>query len=159
MRMCGRFTGAATLCLILLFSLTIVCAQSQRSAPVMLTPSEMRWADPAAQPQGPETVVLDGTPTETGLYTIRVRIPANHKLMPHFHPDDRAVVVISGTFHYGYGADFDESRLRELPPGSFFTEPSKQPHFAWAKSGEVVVQATGMGPSGTTVLPVPAAAQ
>jgi quercetin dioxygenase-like cupin family protein len=155
----GRFTGVVILGISLLLSLTIVCAQSQRGAPVMLTPSEMKWADPGAQPPGPETVVLDGNPTEAGLYTIRVRIPANHRLMPHLHPDDRAVVVISGTFHYGYGTEFDETGLRELSPGSFFTEPSNQPHFAWAKSGEVVVQATGMGPSGTTVLPVPLSGQ
>jgi hypothetical protein len=28
------------------------------------------------------------------------------------------------------------------------SEPSKAPHFSWAKDGEVIIQITGVGPSG-----------
>ena len=35
---------------------------------------------------------------------------------------------------------------------AFFAEPQKTPHFAWAKDGEVIVQVTGVGPSGVTFI-------
>jgi quercetin dioxygenase-like cupin family protein len=79
--------------------------------------------------------------------------------MPHFHPDSRMVTVISGTLWIGYGTTFDQSRMKQLSPGGFFTEPAGQPHFAWAKDGDVVVQATGFGPSKTTFVTADSAAQ
>jgi len=38
------------------------------------------------------------------------------------------------------------------PTPTFFAEPQKTPHFAWAKDGEVIVQVTGVGPSGVTFI-------
>jgi hypothetical protein len=43
--------------------------------------------------------------------------------------------------------------MHVLPPGSVFTEPAGQAHYAWAPTTEVVVQATGVGPSATRWLP------
>ena len=63
-------------------------------------------------------------------------------------------MVISGTLHVGYGEVFDESKMKALPAGSIWTEPAKQPHFVWAKDGEVVIQIIGSGPSGTTLVPL-----
>jgi hypothetical protein len=62
-------------------------------------------------------------------------------------------VLLSGTAYFGYGERFDETRMRALPAGSVWTEPARQPHFAWAKDGEVVLQVIGIGPSGTTPVP------
>jgi quercetin dioxygenase-like cupin family protein len=71
--------------------------------------------------------------------------------MPHWHPDEmRTVVVLSGTFLHGYGEQWDETKLKLHPPGTFFSEPPKAPHFAWAKDDEVVLQITATGPSATT---------
>ncbi len=61
-------------------------------------------------------------------------------------------MVISGTLLVGYGEQFDESKMKALSPGSIWTEPANQPHFVWAKDGEVVIQITGNGPSGTTLV-------
>ena len=66
-------------------------------------------------------------------------------------PDEvRTVVVLSGTFLHGYGEQWDETKLKVHPPGTFFSEPSKSPHFAWARDGEVVLQITATGPTATT---------
>src|SRR5258708_39436036 len=65
------------------------------------------------------------------------------------HRDDRVATVISGTWHIGYGDSFDESKLKALPPGSFYTEPPGRPHFARTGDEPVVVQITGFGPSST----------
>lgn len=116
--------------------------------PNRLTSDEIIWPDRPAS--GVLTLTQAGDSEQAGLYSIRVKIFDGTRLAPHFHPDNRVVIVISGTLLYGYGTDFDENKMKTLPPGSFFTEPANMPHFAWAKSGDVVLQATAIGPSGST---------
>lgn len=146
------FSIRTTLSALLIGSLVsaISNAQGEGLGIVQLAPGEVNFAANPAQPGGPQTAVLAGDPKKPGLYTIRVKFPANYKVQPHWHPEDRMSVVISGTLHFGYGDQFDETKLKELPPGSFVTEPSNQSHFVWAKLGEVVVQVSGVGPTGTT---------
>jgi pimeloyl-ACP methyl ester carboxylesterase/uncharacterized RmlC-like cupin family protein len=99
---------------------------------------------------GIETVVLKGDPDQAGIYTIMLRVPAHTQIAAHSHRDDRIATVISGTWHIGYGDNFDETRLKALPPGSFYTEPPGRNHFAETGDEAVVVQITGYGPSSTT---------
>jgi quercetin dioxygenase-like cupin family protein len=76
--------------------------------------------------------------------------------MPHWHPEEvRTIVVLSGTLYFGYGEKWDESKLKAFPAGTFFTEPPRAPHFAWAKDGEVMLQITAVGPSGVTMVEQP----
>ena len=105
---------------------------------------------------GIETSVLKGDPAAGGLYTILLRVPANTRIQAHTHPDDRIATVVSGTWHFGYGAEFDESKLKALPPGSFYTEPPALPHFARTGDEPVVLQITGVAPTGTLYVQEPA---
>ena len=98
---------------------------------------------------GIQTRVLTGNPTQPGAYTIQLSVPANTRIEAHDHPDDRVVTVTSGIWHFGYGASFNEQDLKELPPGSVYTEPPNTPHFARTGTAPAVVQITGFGPSGT----------
>ena len=98
---------------------------------------------------GIQTVVLKGDPNETGVYTIMLRVPAHTQIAAHSHRDDRVATVVSGTWHIGYGDKFDESKLKSLPPGSFYTEPPGRNHFAETGDEPAVVQITGVGPSST----------
>jgi len=98
---------------------------------------------------GIQTVVLKGDPDQAGVYTIMLRVPAHTKIAAHSHRDDRVATVISGTWHFGYGNKFDEAQLKSLPPGSFYTEPPGQSHFAETGDEAVTVQITGFGPSST----------
>ena len=98
---------------------------------------------------GIETVVLSGNLLESGLYTIRLNIPANTKIEPHSHRDQRSATVVSGTWRIGYGSKYDEAGLKALPPGSFYTEPAGQDHFAQTGAEPVVVDITGYGPTDT----------
>jgi pimeloyl-ACP methyl ester carboxylesterase/quercetin dioxygenase-like cupin family protein len=101
---------------------------------------------------GIQTRVLRGNPTQPGAYTIQLNVPANTRIEAHDHPDDRFVTVISGTWHFGYGTRFDENELKQLTPGSFYTEPPNVPHFARTGRSPAVVQISGFGPSGTRYL-------
>jgi len=131
----GRVACAA----LALVVMTAAFVPSEALEPARLTPDDMKWV---------------GTPTgddkTAGMYVIRYRFPANFRVQPHFHPDDRLVNVLSGTLHVGYGEQFDEGTLKALPAGSIWTEPAKQPHFVWAKDGEVMIQVVGNGPSAVT---------
>jgi pimeloyl-ACP methyl ester carboxylesterase/quercetin dioxygenase-like cupin family protein len=95
------------------------------------------------------TIVLKGDPDQPGVYTIMLRVPPHTRIAAHSHRDDRVATVISGTWRIGYGDHFDESKLKPLPPGSFYTEPPGEAHFAETGDEAVEVQITGYGPSST----------
>jgi quercetin dioxygenase-like cupin family protein len=120
---------------------------SEALEPARLAPEDMKWFD---TPSGVYIAKLAGDDQATGMYVIRYRFPANFKVRPHFHPDDRVATVLSGTLYVGYGEQFDEAGLKALPAGSIWTEPAKQAHFVWAKDGEVTIQVVGNGPSAST---------
>ena len=61
---------------------------------------------------GIQTTVLSGDPTAAGPYTIALRVPAHTKIAAHTHRDDRAAVVISGVWFFGYGSSADETEVR-----------------------------------------------
>jgi quercetin dioxygenase-like cupin family protein len=103
---------------------------------------------PASAPTVQATPLI-GDPTKPGLYTVRVNIAPHTQVRPHTHRDNRSVAVISGTWHMGYGGTFDTKALKDLPPGSFYTEPAGQAHFAQTGDDPVVIWVTGYGPSDT----------
>jgi len=139
-----RVAGCIALALIVWGS----SAQTEPLSATRLAPDEFKW-NPT--PVGGQRVNLVGDEQKPGMYMYRVRFPVNFKVQPHFHPDERVVTVVSGTLYMGYGEQFDESAMKTMPAGSVWTEPAKQPHFVWAKEGEVVIQVVGSnGPSGVT---------
>jgi quercetin dioxygenase-like cupin family protein len=145
--------GAALAIAVLLMP---VLSQAQDQPPrVRLTPAEIDarvHTGPGAGSSGVvgiQTVVLKGDPTKSGMYTILLRVPAHTTIQAHTHPDDRVATVVSGTWHFGYGKHFEQAALKSLPPGSFYTEPSHEPHFAQTADTAVEVQITGFGPTGT----------
>lgn len=120
-------------------------AQGDEST-ILKFPQEIKYN---ASGKGVETAVLYGDPSKAGLYVVRLKLPAGAKVMPHIHPGEaRTMTVLSGTLYFGFGNEFDEAKLKAYPPGTFFTELATTPHFVAAKDGEVIFQASGMGPSG-----------
>jgi hypothetical protein len=111
-------------------------------------PDDVNWKPFSSFPPSVRLAVILGQPSETGPYTIRVRVPNGIKLMPHKHPEDRVYTVISGVFYIGLGDQFDPDALRAYPPGSVIVLPGDTSHFHWARSGEYVTQVTAMGPLG-----------
>lgn len=124
-----------------------VSAVAAQDAGIVLPPEELQWTRAGRVP-GVEQALILGDSSKPGGYVYRGKLPANLKIAPHAHPDDRTYTVISGTFYIGWGTTFDESRLIALPPGSFYTEPANVPHFKATRSDPVVLQVTGQGPSG-----------
>lgn len=98
---------------------------------------------------GIRTTILSGDPSSAGLYTIRLMVPPNTRIEAHTHRDARSATVVSGTWYLGYGRAFGEPALKALAPGSFYTEPAAEAHFAQTRAEPVVVDITGYGPSDT----------
>ena len=118
--------------------------------PLQITPAEFDWVS-NPELHGLMSAVLAGDPSRPGPYVMRVKIPANAKLAPHFHPDEvRMVTVLSGTLYFAFGEKFEEPILKAFGPGSFFTEPKNRPHFALTKNDDVMLQINAVGPTGTT---------
>jgi hypothetical protein len=68
---------------------------------------DIDWKPFPAFPPSVRLAVVVGRPSEPAPYTIRVKVPAGVKLMPHRHPEDRVYTVISGVFYIGLGDQFD----------------------------------------------------
>jgi hypothetical protein len=130
---------------IMLFSLS-AASHAQAPAAIALTPDEMTFSTAGLALPGMGQANLVGDPAKPGPYTIRLRFPDGYKLAPHSHPDAREVTILSGTWLTGYGEKFDAGTLKELPAGSFYTEPANLPHFVQTK-GAVLIQVSGTGPS------------
>jgi len=98
---------------------------------------------------GIRTTVVEGDPTQSGRYTIRLSVPANTRIQAHTHRDSRSAVVVAGMWYFGYGSVASSAATKALPAGSFYTEPSGVAHFAETKDLPVVVYITGLGPTDT----------
>ena len=105
-------------------------------------------------PGAPQHVTLFGDSSQPGLYVDRIKFLPGMKVMPHWHPDTvRTVLVMSGTFYFAVGEQWDESKLKAYPAGTLYSEPARSPHYAWAKDGEVILQVTAIGPTGNVKIP------
>jgi len=123
-------------------------ARSAEPGVMALAPSEMKWsAQGGLALPGLEQTTLIGDPGKPGPYTIRLRFPAGFKVAPHTHPDSREVTVLSGTWYTGYGEKAEAAGLKELPAGSFYTEPANIAHYVEIRE-PTVIQVSGTGPSG-----------
>jgi len=133
-------------------SVIAVTAYAQVAAQVVKLPNDIEFKAPL-NPGAPSGAVLYGDPKKAGLYVNRVKFTPGFKVMPHYHPDERTVVVLSGTFYMGIGEHWDEGKMKAYPPGTFLSEPAQMPHYTWAKDGEVIIQITGIGPNASTPIP------
>ena len=137
--------GSAAAALALSFA---AAAFAQNTAPLALTADKMHWSSQGglAMP-GLEQVSLVGDPSKPGPYTIRLKFPPGYKLPPHTHPDAREVTILSGTLYTAYWDGTKTTMLKELPTGSFYTEPSNIIHVVEARE-PTMIQVSGIGPSG-----------
>lgn len=117
---------------------------------VRLTPEQIRWED-VPDGHGAQIATIAGNPAGPGLYVQRVRFPPHVMDRPHWHPGDRYITVIKGTWFTGTGATFDPSRSVALKPGSYMFHPARALHWDGSNSDEeVIVQVVGLGPVETT---------
>jgi quercetin dioxygenase-like cupin family protein len=138
-----------------LFGAALLCAGAASVVPssfaavdaqgfTILKPDELRWTPGT---DGPDIANVYGDPTKKEFYIIRARFKPGVMSKPHYHPTDRHVTVISGTWWAGTNADGDRSKTVPLGPGSYMIHPAGAVHFDGAKDVEAIVEIKGIGPA------------
>ena len=123
-------------------------AQIDPAAVEFIPPSEIRWVK---NPNGNnESAILYGDPSKPGPYVVRLKWYPGKMSRPHFHPNDRFFIVISGTWWMGTGPYFDPNNTVPAPAGSYVIHHAKQIHYDGAKDEETIIQVWGMGPATST---------
>lgn len=123
-------------------------ADLDRSAVDFKIPSEIKRVRNAAGTN--ESAVLFGDPSKPGPYVVRLKWLPGNMSRPHFHPNDRFFVVLSGTWWVGTGEKFDPDSTVPMPAGSYVIHYGGKVHYDGAKNEETVIQVWGMGPATST---------
>jgi quercetin dioxygenase-like cupin family protein len=130
-------------------------AVAQSIPEMRMTPTEIRGSAldnnqiGSSGVPGVHTKVVFGDPSKAGFYTILLFVPAHRTIQAHSHRDDRVATVVSGEWHFGYGDHFDAKSLKTMPPGSVYSEPGGDNHFARTDTDPVIVEICGYGPTDT----------
>ena len=109
-------------------------------------PAEIKWN----KGRGSESATLVGDPSKPGLYIVLQKWLPHNNSRPHFHPNDRFINVISGTWWVATGPTYDLDSMKPVPAGSFVTHVGKEIHYDGAKDEECILEIVGMGPATST---------
>ena len=112
-------------------------------------PDQIKWNPPNAG--GSQNAVMVGDPAKPGLYVVLNKwLKGDHFSRPHFHPNDRFITVLEGTWWVGAGTKYDPASTRPVSTGSFVTHFGKGIHYDGAKDADVTLEILGMGPATST---------
>ncbi len=123
-----------------------VAADLNPKAITITLPAEIKWN----KGRGSESATLVGDPSKPGLYIVLQKWLAHNNSRPHFHPNDRFITVISGTWWVNTGPKYDLEGMKPVPAGSFVVHTGKEIHYDGAKDEDCVLQIVGMGPATST---------
>jgi uncharacterized RmlC-like cupin family protein len=108
--------------------------------------ADVKWGPaPPTIPPGAQLAVIAGDPTKEGIYTIRLKFPANYKVPAHHHLTEEHVTVLSGNFNVGMGDKLDMEKGMSLKAGGFGAVMPGMNHYAWTTE-DTVIQITSPGP-------------
>lgn len=114
---------------------------------ILKTPDQLEWKDgPKSLPSGAKVSLIEGDPAKKGPFTLRLKLPANYSIMPHWHPAIEHVTVLEGVFNMGAGEKFDKTKAHAMPVGGYAVMPIKFKHFAFTSDQPATLQLHGVGP-------------
>jgi hypothetical protein len=120
-------------------------------------PDQIAWvANPRS---GNRTAVLQGDPSKPGPYAVLLQWLPGNMSRPHFHPNDRFFIVVSGTWWVGSGPTFDPNATVPMPAGSHVIHYAKGVHFDGAKDEQATILVWGEGPATSAPFAPPAPAK
>ena len=114
-------------------------------------PADIKWVKGA----GSESATLVGDPSKPGLYVVLQKWLPHNNSRPHFHPNDRYITVLSGTWWVNTGPKYDPEGMKPVPAGSFVTHFAKEVHYDGAKDVECILEIVGIGPATSTQAAAP----
>lgn len=115
--------------------------------PLQVFPEKITWVDVKPPlPQGAGMSVLEGDPKKPGIFTMRIKFPSHYMILPHTHPQDERVTILSGSMFIGIGETPDEKNATLYSTGCFYVNPAGIHHYAFTGDEGATVQITGLGP-------------
>jgi len=133
------------------FAASVRSAEPDASTMAITRDADIKWAESSRSP-GLSTAVVFGDPAMPGPYIVRVRFAPGVMSRPHFHPEERYIAVLKGTWWVGADPKWDKNATTPVPAGSFVIHHANKIHDDGAKDEEVTLQITGLGPSATTLV-------
>jgi ketosteroid isomerase-like protein/quercetin dioxygenase-like cupin family protein len=109
--------------------------------------SSIAWNDfasPGFAP-GAKISVLQGDPSKSGQFVLRLNFPDGYQVPLHWHPTAETVTVISGAGDFGMGNAIDPSAAHSFAAGDFVSIPPRHAHWLTTR-GPTVLQVSGNGP-------------
>ena len=113
---------------------------------------KLTWRPTEGNKLGVETAVVEGDPSKPGYYLTINHFPAGVMSRPHYHPDERYVIVLRGTWHTDEGDVVRPKETVPLKPGDFMRHPKGGPHYDGALNEDTWVAISGYGPTKATVI-------
>ena len=113
---------------------------------------KLTWRATEGNTLGVQTAVVEGDPSKPGYYLTINHFPAGVMSRPHYHPDERYVIVLRGTWHTDEGDVFRPNQTVPLKPGDFMRHPKDGPHYDGALNEDTWVAISGYGPTKATVI-------
>ena len=114
----------------------------------VMKPGDIKWVE--SRNGSSASAIITGDPTKEGLYIQLMKWHPHHNSTPHFHPHDRFITVLSGTWWVGTGSNYDMSTATPMKAGTIVTHYGNQIHYDGAKDDEAVLEIVGIGPAAST---------
>lgn len=128
-------------------------AQSDTSKAIHIRPDQLVWKGVMPPlPAGAKIAVLEGSPKDTGIFTVRFQLPPHWHLPAHTHPGDERVTVLSGSVYVGFGNVLDTTKATRYSTGSYYVNPAGSHHYIFTGSEASIIQITSKGPWGVTYI-------
>jgi quercetin dioxygenase-like cupin family protein len=94
-------------------------------------------------------------PDKPGPYVLMFKWLPGNMSRPHWHPNDRMITVLKGTWWVGTGEKYDPDTTVPLPAGTYVTHFAKEIHYDGAKDTEAWLLMAGEGPATSTPASTP----
>jgi quercetin dioxygenase-like cupin family protein len=101
--------------------------------------------DSLAFPKSVQVFTISGNPSQSGPFSVLLKVPAGQVIPAHWGSSDESVVVLRGSFEFAQGNDFDAGKLQTLKSGAVLHVPPQTHIFGRAKE-DAILMVSGSGP-------------
>ena len=97
------------------------------------------------------TVIAEGSPRESGTFTMMLKLDDGAWIPSHFHNVDKRLVVVRGQLLMGHGDAIDTASVTVVPAGGVAVVRADTHHYEGGR-GETIVALIANGPFTTTMV-------
>lgn len=126
----------------------VSAARTQAPSHTVAQLADLKW--PASR-NGVATVIAEGSPRESGTFTMMLKLDDGAWIPPHFHNVDKRLVVVRGQLLMGHGDAIDTASVTVVPTGGVAVVRADTHHYEGGR-GETIVALIANGPFTTTMV-------